>query len=162
MLRAKMKLPVFETLHQTHVLLELCKGVLTGANDHRWIRHILGSNGRPTSATVSKDTKKTISEDLVVEPTSTTKRTRESSRTNIGNLSNEEKPMAKKAKQSKSRPSKVSGSIASEAAASADEIRNRVDNTPDMIDVIGANSIVSAPGTLRLRAKRGDADVQVR
>ena len=161
MLRAKMKLPVFETLHQTHVLLEICKGVLTGANDHRWIRHILGSNGRPTSTTDSKETKKTLSEDLMVETTSTAKRTRPSI-TNTGNLSKDEEPMAKKAKQSKSTPSKVSRSIASEAAGSADEIRNRADNTPDIIDVVGADSIVSAPGTLRLRAKRGDADVQVR
>ena len=161
MLRAKMKLPVFETLHQTHVLLEICKGVLTGANDHRWIRHILGSNGRPTSTTDSKKTKKTLSEDLTVELTSTAKRTRPSI-TNTGNVSKDEEPMAKKAKQSKSIPSKVSRSIASEAAGSADEIRNRADNTPDIIDVVGAASIVSAPGTLRLRAKRGDADVQVR
>ena len=47
--RAKMKMPVMETLHLTHVLLETCKGVLMGTNaqggrnSKEWLFHLLGS-----------------------------------------------------------------------------------------------------------------------
>ena len=165
-----MKLPIFESLHQTHVLLEVCKGVLTGSNDFKWSRHILGSNGQSASTTTSKHLKKTPSEDHVEKMTSSTKRSRTLSIPKTAIKPKCKGPVAKKARHNKSTSTQVSekipdvmaiDSINSDFEKVTDERQSAAEHIPDLVEVVEAATIASAQGTIRLRAKRGDDDVEV-
>lgn len=43
-------LPILETLHVAHVLEQIARGYLTGANTNRWRQHLFGNSDNPTDS----------------------------------------------------------------------------------------------------------------
>lgn len=45
-------LPILETLHVAHVLEQIARGYLTGANCNRWRQHLFGDSQNPTESNI--------------------------------------------------------------------------------------------------------------